>query len=104
LIVQAELADTWRSVTCTDVKHRRASWCPKTCDAGSPVVWIKRVNPGTVRDAVKYVTKAADLIEAMTRCSSSSFLHATRNSSDHADPLAYGSHRRECSRESGSGR
>jgi hypothetical protein len=77
-LLQAELADTWRSNTCTDPKHRRAGWCPLECDAGSPVVWIQRVDPGTVREAVKYVTKAADLIDGDDPVQLVEFMLATK--------------------------
>ncbi|MDE3112737.1 MAG: hypothetical protein KGK34_07310 [Chloroflexota bacterium] len=61
--IQAELSDTWRALTCGDAGHRRRGWCPADCADGSPVVWMRRVRPGTVREAVKYVTKVTDLID-----------------------------------------
>lgn len=73
---QAELADLWRAITCSDPKHRRAGWCPQACDAGSPVVHIKQVKPGTVRDAIKYVTKSWELLRDPVRLAE--FMLATR--------------------------
>lgn len=77
-IVQAELSDTWRAITCSDVGHRRRGWCPRECDGGSPVVWIRRVRPATVREAVKYVTKVTDLIAGDDPYPVVEFLLATR--------------------------
>lgn len=77
-IAQAELADTWRAVTCPDRKHRRAGWCPASCDAGSPVVWIRQVDPDGVREAIKYVTKSSDLIDGDDPVQLLEFLLATR--------------------------
>lgn len=77
-IAQAELADTWRAITCVDARHRRAGWCPAECTAGSSIVWIQRVDPGTVREAVKYVTKSADLIAGDDAAELVEFMLATR--------------------------
>lgn len=77
-IAQAELADTWRAITCDDARHRRAGWCPSECDRGSSVVWIRHVDPRTVREAVKYVTKSADLIEGDDPVALVEFMLATR--------------------------
>lgn len=77
-IAQAELADTWRASTCSDPRHRRAGWCPSECDGGSPIVWIERVNPRTVREAVKYVTKSAELVARGDPDALVEFMLATR--------------------------
>ncbi len=77
-IIQAELSDLWRAVTCSDAGHRRRGWCPSDCDAGSPVLWIRSVKPRTVRDAVKYVSKVTDLIEGDDPYPVVEFLLATR--------------------------
>ncbi len=77
-LVHAELSDTWRAITCSDAKHRRAGWCPRECVAGSPVVWIEAVNPRTVREAVKYVAKIPELIEGDDPVQLVEFLLATR--------------------------
>jgi hypothetical protein len=75
---QQELADTWRAVTCTDPRHRRAGWCPAECDEGSPVVDIRAVDAGTVREAVKYVTKVAELVQGDDPVQLVEFMLATR--------------------------
>ena len=79
-IPQAELADTWRAVTCSDLKHRRAGWCPAGCDAGSFDVWIKQLHPDprALRETIKYVTKSTDLIEGDDPLQLVEFLFAVR--------------------------
>ncbi len=77
-IIQAELSDIWRAVTCGDPLHRRRGWCPRECEQGMPIMWIKRIDPGTVREAVKYVTKVTDLIEGDDPYPVVEFLVATR--------------------------
>ncbi len=42
------------------------------------MVWIKRVDPNTMREAVKYVTKATDLIEGDDPTQLVEFMLATR--------------------------
>lgn len=74
-IPQAELADAWREVTCPD---HRGRGCPRDCDAGSSIVWIEGVDPGTVREAVKYVTKPADLVDDANPWPMLEFLLASR--------------------------
>jgi hypothetical protein len=77
-IDQHELADAWRAITCTDPHHRRAGWCPSECTAGSSVVDVRRVDPRTVREAVKYPTKVALLIAGDDPTQLVEFLVATR--------------------------
>lgn len=78
-ILQAELADTWRAITCPNPKHRRAGWCPRECDEGSPIVDIRAVKAGTLREVVKYVTKVTDLLEGDDPMQLIEFLIATRD-------------------------
>lgn len=77
-IPQDELSVTWRALTCSDKRHRRAGWCPPDCDLGSPIVWIKQVDPQTVREAIKYVTKGTELISGEDPVQLLEFLLATR--------------------------
>jgi hypothetical protein len=77
-ILQAEIADTWRALTCPDPVHQRRGYCPPECDLGSPLVWIEQVKPGTSRDTIKYVTKSADLISGDEPWPMAEFLLASR--------------------------
>lgn len=74
-IAQAEIANAWRDVTCP---VHRGRGCPAACEEGSFVVWIEAVDPGTVREAVKYVTKPAALVKGDEPWPLVTFLLASR--------------------------
>lgn len=73
-ILQAELADAWIEVTCPE-HHGR---CPRGCTLGSFIVDTQQVDPGTVMEAVKYVTKPAALVDGDDPWPMVTFLLATR--------------------------